>query len=156
MDVIKNHFKRPGPFTIEFAAGSSEKVFDIVIQVPRKVDTRLIDMIDENEAKLDKELAKIDGEIASLAADLEPVACDTTFLNKLITNPIGYLSDVLEIPTGVVKNIESNGKIDYTQMGTSYEFYKQPWAIAAAAFVVNGGNVSEGLNDQVTKSTRRR
>jgi hypothetical protein len=157
LDVIKNHFKRPGPFRIDFGAGSQEKVFEIVVQIAKRVDGRLSDLVGENERKLEIELLKVDEEIALLGKDLEPLACDTLFLNKLISNPIGYLCDILEMPTGVMKNVESSGKIDYTQMGTSYEFYKQPWAIGAAAFVVNDGSTGDGgTHEQTTKSSRRR
>jgi len=156
LDVIKNHFKRPGPFHITYSAGDHEKVFDIVIQLPKKYDSHLERLLEENEAKLAKELERIDSEIAKLAQDIEYVGCDMRIIDKLIRDPIRYMCEILEMPTGVVKNVQSAGKIDYTQMGTSFEFYKQPWAVAAASFVVNGANTHDMTHEQTTKSSRRR
>ena len=156
LDVIKSHFKRPGPFKIEYEVKEpvQEKVCEIVVQVPHKFDPKLLSLISDNEKKLHGALAKVDGDIASCSADIETVGCDTVFLDKIAANPIAQLLEITNKPTGLVKNVQSAGKVDYTNMATTCEFYKQPWAIPAAAFVVGGGK--EAQSEPIKTNSRRR
>jgi len=156
LDVIKSHFKRPGPFKIEYELKEPvrEKVCEISVQAVHKFDPTLLSHISENERKLHDALSKVDAEIATHSADIETVGCDVVFLDKLAANPVAQLLDILNKPTGVVKDVQSVGKIDYTNMATTCEFYKQPWAVPAAAFVVGGGK--ETHSEPLKTNSRRR
>ena len=156
LDCIKTHFKRPGPFKIEYEVRDpvQEKVCEIAVQVQSKFDPTLVNLIHANERKLRESLLIVDDEIATCSADIRKVGCDAAYLDKLAANPIAHLVDVLHKPTGVVKDVESAGKVDYTNMATTSEFYKQPWAVPAAAFVVGGGK--EAVVEQSKPSSRRR
>ena len=156
LDVIKSHFKRPGPFKIDYEVKEpmSEKVCEIIVQVPHKFDPHALNLIRENETKLHDTLLKIDEEIASCSSGIESVGFDTVFLDKVANNPVGQLLEILNKPTGVVRDVQSVGKVDYTNMATSSEFYKQPWAVPAAAFVVGG--VKEAPVEQTRTTNRRR
>ena len=109
-----------------------------MIEVPEKVDNKVSELISENEKKLVDALAAVDRDIADLSHNgFEDMGSDAVFLDKLAVNPIKLIQEILLNPTGVVRNVESAGKIDYTQMTTSDEFYRLPWALAAAAHVVS-------------------
>ena len=156
LDVIKSHFKRPGPFKIDYEIKEAmqEKVCEIVVQVPHKFDPQVLTLIRDNEAKLHDTLLKLDEEIASSSSGIESLGFDAVFLEKVATNPIAQLLEILNRPTGVVRDVQSIGKVDYTNMATTSDFYKQPWAVPAAAFVVGGAK--EAPIEQTRTTSRRR
>ena len=139
LDVVRAQIKPPGPFKIPFKIDSkqtdstkTEKVFEIMVQIPQvqpvAIDTNLLQFREEAQLK--------DEDIAKYAENLTEITNECAYLQKLVENPIGFMQSILLSPTGVAQ-IDSDGKIDYAQLTTSYDFYKQPWAVAAAAHVIN-------------------
>lgn len=137
LEAIRNRFKTPGPFSINHKVGMNERIFDLVVHLPDVADCGLSTKVNEAERKLKDKLCQLDAEIASATSNVDQTARDAKFLDKLAANPADYLRQILETPTGVAAPIESEGQIDYLNMTTSHEFYRQPWAVSAAAYVVN-------------------
>ena len=132
IDVVRTQIKPPGPFVINHPGDKKEQVFEIMVQ--KHSTSRMI----EHAAiqKYNQALAEIDQEIAKCVANIQDENDEAMFLDKLAANPIGFMQEIINNPTGKPVKITGDN-IDYTEMITSHEFYKQPWAIAAAAHVVN-------------------
>jgi hypothetical protein len=137
LEVIRARFKVPGPFKITHKIGSVEQVFDLIVQLPDTFDDTISSRLEDADKKLFDKLLEIDAELASVCSNVKGTAQDTKFADKLIANPVGFLGDIIKMPTGAPVPVESVGLVDYLNMTTSHEFYKQPWAVAAAAYVVN-------------------
>ena len=137
LEVIRAHFKPVGPFRIVHKIGGPEQVFDLKVQLPDEVDDSASVALEEAERKLANKLNEIDREIGDLTAGIEQLARNTRFIDKVAANPIEFFQQVLHTPTGAPNKIESAGLVDYMQMSTCHEFYQQPWAVAAATFVIN-------------------
>ena len=137
LDVIRARFKAPGPFKITHKIGSPEQVFDLVVQLPDLPDDSLNAKLEDADSRLAARLGELDREIADLSEGISDTARDATFLDKFAHNPAAFLADVIQTPTGAPAPVHSQGLVDYMSMATSHEFYSQPWAIAAAAYVVN-------------------
>ena len=147
LEAMRLHFKAPGPFTVKYRIGDPEQVMDLLVQVPGQIDRRVSSLVEEAERKLADKVSQIDKEIGALTADIDSLADDATFLERLTANPIEFIQEIVNTPTGITKGVESAGTIDYLQLATSYEFYKQPWAIAAAAHLVNEQKKATGQED---------
>jgi hypothetical protein len=137
LEVIKTRFKAPGPFRVTHKVGSPEQVFDLVVHLTDHSDDSVFEFVQAAERKLRSRLLELDGEIGSLTEGLREVAQDTKFLQKFSSNPVSFLGEIIDMPTGMSSSIETSSDFDYLNMMTSHEFYKQPWAITAAAYVVN-------------------
>lgn len=138
LEAIRTHCKVPGPFKIVHKIGSQEQVFDLLVQLPdEQNDNSIPTILSDAERKLALKLNEIDRDVAEITDNLKEAALEAAFLDLLAANPAQYLHQILETPTGINKEVQSTGNIDYLQMATSFEFYKQPWAVAAAAYVIN-------------------
>jgi hypothetical protein len=137
LEVIRARFKVPGPFKISHKIGSPEQVFDLIVQLPDAADDSLSNKLEDADKKLSDKLLELDNELGSLCSNFKQTAQDSKFLDKLSANPVGFLGDLIKMPTGAPVPVESAGLVDYLNMTTSHEFYKQPWAIPAAAYVIN-------------------
>ena len=136
LEAIRTHFKTPGPFHITHQIGTPEQVFDLLVNFPIESDHTLSQAVLAAENKLSSKLEQIDKEIGVLTNNIGQLGDEVSFLDKLCHNPVEYLKEVIETPSGTVKGTESVGLIDYMQLATSHEFYRQPWAVAAAAHLV--------------------
>jgi hypothetical protein len=137
LEAIRHRFRAPGPFKIVHKVGSPEQIFDLTVHVPDSSEESASSHVAEADLKLHRRLTELDQEIAASAYNLGQTNRDAKFLDKLATNPVEFLKQIIEMPTGKQDKIESSGTINYLNMTTSHEFYKQPWAIAAATYVVN-------------------
>lgn len=137
LEAVRSHFKAPGPFTFSHAIGGQEQIFDLRVQLPDLVENATSVAIEEAERKLAHKLGEIDREIGQLTSGLEGTAKNARFLDKVAANPVEFFQQILETPTGTPPKIESAGLVDYMQLTTCHEFYKQPWAVAAATYVTN-------------------
>jgi hypothetical protein len=137
LDVIRARFKAPGPFKVVHKIGSPEQVFDLVVQLPDSTDDTLISKLEDADQRLAGRMAELDSEMAELTSGIKETAEDALFLDKFCKNPVAFLADIIQMPTGAPAPVHSQGMVDFMNMATSHEFYKQPWAIAAAAYVVN-------------------
>jgi hypothetical protein len=137
LEVIRNQFKLPGPFKFVHQLGQAEQIFDLMVHAPVPMSANEQMTLEESERRLNDKLIQIDREIGDLASGIDGIGKEATFLDRLANNPAEYLQEIINTPTGEVKNVESAGLIDYLQLATSYEFYSQPWAVAAAAHLVS-------------------
>ena len=143
LEVVRAQIKAPGPFKIvhlidpaQSDPTKTEQVFDITVQVPEAADDHTSTLLDETEKSFQEKLLSADTRIAQSLVGLDQVTNDAKFLDRLARNPVAFLQEIITNPTGTVANVPSAGLIDFTQMSTSHEFYRQPWAVAAAAHVV--------------------
>ena len=139
LEAIRSRFKAPGPFKIVHKIGSAEQVFDLIVQLPDQTDDEegRSSKILNADQKLAGKLMEIEEELSHMCSGIKGTGEDAHFLDKLALNPAGFLNEILRMPTGVPGPVESAGLVDYLSMTTSHEFYKQPWAVASAAYVVN-------------------
>jgi hypothetical protein len=148
LDALKTHFKRPaGPleFTVSIDQtrtdpATTEQVFGVLVETSGEYDDSATETVKKNQDVLVTTVAQVDTNIVRLTSGIEEVKDTSLFLSRLSASPIGVISEILKNPTGVAKNVESTNMIDYTQMVTGDGFYRLPWAIAAAAQLVQDSN----------------
>lgn len=144
LDTMKAHFRHPaGPF--EFTVNldpaitdpaSTERVHVLTVEVPKTVDESVNNTVKGNKLLLNDTVNLVDEELARISNPVIEGRDRAIFLTHLAENPVGLLQEILKNPTGAVRNVESTNKVDYSKMTTSDDFYRLPWAVAAAAHIV--------------------
>ncbi len=145
LETMKMHFKNPaGPFefTVQVdpnntSPTTTEQVYAITVEVPQLPDESVSNNLKGNKLTLIDTVQQLDNKLAAeLVTPIEENRDKAVFLSKLAQNPVGLLQDILKNPTGTAKNVQSLNSIDYSKMATSDDFYRLPWAVAAAAHIV--------------------